>query len=55
MSELNTHLTETERNERILAKPIGNYVYTFINYGFDEYRFIDKKPIDQDAVHEVDE
>ena len=42
MSELNTHLTTEERGKKISSKRIGNYLYVFINHGFNNYKFIDK-------------
>ena len=42
MSELNTHLTQEERGKKIVSKRIGNYLYVFINYGFNNYKFVDK-------------
>lgn len=48
MSEINTHMTETERKQKVVTKAIGNYYYTFENNGFDDYRILGKKPIDDD-------
>lgn len=45
MSELNTHISDEQRAQFIVAKAIGNYVYTIENYGFNEYRIIGKKKI----------
>lgn len=43
MSEINTWYDEEKFSSiRILSKPIGNYVYTFENFGYNEYRFIHK-------------
>ena len=46
MHELNTHMSEEDRQKAIVSKPIGDYIYTVINYGFDDYVVIDKRPID---------
>lgn len=48
MSELNTHLTKEQRQKKIITKAIGNHVYTVENNGFDDYRIIGKKQIDED-------
>lgn len=48
MSELNTNLTKEQRKKKIITKAIGNHVYTVENNGFDDYRIIGKKQIDED-------
>ena len=45
MSELNTNLTKEQRKQRIIIKAIGNYLYTVINRGFNDYTVIDKEEI----------
>lgn len=50
MSELNTHMSDLQRSQSVVTKPIGNYIYTIENNGFDDYRIIGKEPIDSDAV-----
>lgn len=55
MSEINTHMTETERKQKVVTKAIGNYYYTFENNGFDDYRILGKKPIDDDVAEWWDE
>ena len=45
MSELNTNLSPEDRKHAIITKPIGNYYYTIVNYGFNDYKIIDKWPI----------
>lgn len=55
MSEINTHMTESERSQKVVTKAIGNYYYTFENNGFDDYRIIDKYEIDSDASEWWDE
>lgn len=44
--ELNTHLSKEERKKFILQKPIRNYLYTVENHGFDNYRIIEKMPLE---------
>ncbi len=34
MSEINTHMTEKERSQKVVTKAIGNHYYTFENNGF---------------------
>lgn len=46
MSELNTHLSDRDRELPLVHKPIGDFVYTFRNNGFNEYIIIKKTPID---------
>ena len=46
MSAFNTDLTDEERMRRIISKPIGDYVYTIINNGYNEYIVIGKNPIE---------
>lgn len=48
ISELNTHMTEEQRNKKIVRKAIGEYIYTVENNGFNDYRVIDKELIDSD-------
>lgn len=45
VSEVNTNLTNEERKKNILVKPVGDYYYTFINKGFNDYIIIGKKEI----------
>jgi hypothetical protein len=45
MSEINSNLSDEDMKHAIVSKPIGNYVYTFINKGFDNYVIIGKKEI----------
>lgn len=51
-SNLNTHLTDEDRKHGIITKAIQNNVYTFINYGYDDYVVINKTPIDDDIQSE---
>ena len=55
MSEINTHMTEAERKRKVVTKAIGNHYYTFENNGFDDYRILDKRPIDDDFAEWWDE
>ena len=45
MSGLNTHMSEADRKKTIVVKPIGDYYYTIVNRGFDDYIIIGKRPI----------
>ena len=45
MHELNTNLTKEQRKQGSLTKCIGNYKYTVINKGFNEYTIINKEKI----------
>lgn len=45
MSELNTHLSAEDRKHARVVKAIGNYLYTIINLGFDNYIVIGKEKI----------
>lgn len=46
MSELNTHLSDEDRKHALVSKPIGNYIYTVINNGFDNYIVVGKTEIE---------
>lgn len=50
MSELNTHMSDTQRKQKVVTKAIGEYIYTVENNGFDNYRVIGKKLIDNDVL-----
>ena len=52
ISEINTNLTKEERKKSILVKPIGDYYYTFINKGFNDYIIIGKSRIENDVIVE---
>ena len=41
MSELNTHMSTEDRKEALVTKAIGDY-YVVVNYGFNNYKIIDK-------------
>lgn len=55
MSELNTHLSDEQRKQKVVTKAIGNYIYTIENNGFDNYRIIGKEEIDPDVLEWWDE
>ena len=42
MSELNTHMSAEDRKEALVTKAIGDYYYVVVNYGFNNYKIIDK-------------
>ena len=46
ISEFNSNVSEEDRMHKLLSKAIGNYVYTAINNGFNDYIVIDKSPIE---------
>lgn len=45
MSELNTNMSAEDRKHAIVSKAIGDYIYTVINNGFDDYTVIAKRKI----------
>ena len=49
MSEFNTHLSDRDRTRKYVTKPIGDYYYTIINRGFDDYIVVGKRPIITDV------
>ena len=49
MHELNTHLSEKDKQRKLVTKPIGNYYYTFLNKGFNDYIIIGKREIIPDV------
>jgi hypothetical protein len=52
MSQLNTFMSDEDRKHALVIKPIGNYYYTVINHGFDDYIIVGKRPINTDAFDE---
>ena len=46
MHELNTNLTKEERKKGKISRPIGDYIYTVENHGFNEYIILKKEKID---------
>ena len=49
MSEFNNNMSDSQRKDFVVTKAIGDYYYTIENYGFDNYRIIDKTPIDKEV------
>lgn len=45
--ELNNNLTKEQRKKKRITKAIGNYIYTVINNGFNEYTVVEKAKIDE--------
>ena len=45
MSEIATHLTDTDKISPVFVKRIGNYQYVVENNGFGNYRIIGKKKL----------
>ena len=52
ISELNSNMSETDKSKKLVTKPIGDYYYTVINQGFNEYVIIGKRPIISDVENE---
>lgn len=52
MSEFNTHMSDKDKEKGIVTKPIGDYYYTIINRGFDDYIVIGKSLIETDYGEE---
>ena len=48
MSEINTWYKKEYAKKRIIRKAIGDYIYTFENNGYNDYRIINKARIDGD-------
>ena len=46
MHELNNNLTKEEFEEKETIRPIGDYSYTILIHGFNEYMIIKKEKID---------
>ena len=49
MSEFNTHLSEKDRDRYIITKPIGDFYYTILNRGYNDYIIIDKVLINEEG------
>lgn len=47
MSEINTWYKKEYKDRPIISKAIGDYVYTFENYEYNEYRFIGRDKIEK--------
>ncbi len=52
MSELNSNLSNEDRERNIVVKPIGDYYYTVVNKGFNDYIIIGKRKINEDVTEE---
>ena len=52
ISELNTHMSDGEERHRIVTRPIGDYYYTVINQGFNDYVIIGKRRIVEEIQDE---
>ena len=48
--ELNTHLSDEEKENFIITKRIGLIAYTFEYHGYNDYRFLNKVAFDDDDV-----
>ena len=46
MSEIATWATKSQLNKKVFSKPIGDYIYTFENKGYGEFRVIGKEWIE---------
>lgn len=46
MSEVATWVTKSQLNKKVFSKPIGDYIYTFENKGYGEFRVIGKEWIE---------
>ncbi|MCR5265179.1 MAG: hypothetical protein K6E29_01125 [Cyanobacteria bacterium RUI128] len=44
-SEINTHMSDEQKKEKIVVKYIGDWKVIFINNGFDNYKFLDIEEI----------
>lgn len=55
MHEINTWYKKDYKSKEILSKAIGDYVYTFENYEYNEYRFIGRDKIETDILDMIDE
>ncbi len=44
--EFNLNMSSEDRDKLIVTKPIGDYYYTIINRGFNDYVVVDKYSID---------
>lgn len=54
ISEINTHMSDEQRNKPVVSKAIGDYIYTFENHGFNNYRIIGKVSIDKEKYDEIE-
>lgn len=51
--ELDNNLTIEEKEQALVHRPIGNYYYTAINKGHNQYKIINKQPILESTGDEV--
>lgn len=54
MSELNTNMSDEDRKHAIVSMPIGNYAYTVINNGFDNYKVVKRTEIESSIADFID-
>ncbi len=47
MHEINSWYRKDYKNKKVISKAIGDYVYTFENKRYNEYRFIGKDDIEE--------
>lgn len=45
--ELNNNLTSSERKQKYIKRPVGDYIYKVKNNGFNHYEYIERTPIDE--------
>lgn len=55
MEEINTWYKKEYKDKPIISKAIGDYVYTFENYEYNEYRFIGRDLIEGNFDDEWEE
>lgn len=53
--EINTWYKKEYDDKTIISKAVGDYVYTFENHGYNEYRFISKDIIESDRYSKIEE
>lgn len=53
ISELNTHLSDEDRTQPLIHKEIGDYRYSAVNLGFNQYKIYKKDRIDDGYIDEV--
>lgn len=55
MHNVNTWYKKEYDKKRMISKAIGNYIYTFENGGYNEYRVIGRDLIESDIMQMLDE
>ena len=55
MHELNSNMSDEDRESMIVTKPIGDYVYAVINRGFGDYVIVGKYPISDEDIEIMEE